>query len=63
MRSCDKAGCEREGAWLVTLDAADGTDEWRACREHALAFEWWVKNETNRQGKHWCSIRVEEIVL
>jgi hypothetical protein len=56
---CQKAGCEAEATYSVTLDAADGSEHWSACRDHALAFRQWVINETERQGEHWASVEVE----
>ena len=53
--TCEKHECFKQATMQVILDAADGSMEWWACYDHAVAFRRWVMEETNRQGEHWAS--------
>ena len=58
---CEKKNCKQLATVWVTLDAADGSDSWWACTEHAQQFKQWVVNETDRHDENWASVSIEPI--
>lgn len=58
---CDKAGCDVEATYAVILHAADGSEMWKACRAHMLAFRAWMTSEAEQQGADWSAVLLEEL--
>jgi hypothetical protein len=56
---CAKAGCEQVATELVILYAADGSDSWRSCLQHAREFRDWVAVESEADGGFWASVQIE----
>lgn len=57
---CEKADCPARAAVYVTLEAADGTARWWACRRHAQEFKAWVIEAAAAQGEAVGSLEILE---